>query len=331
MNNVSSDNQSSGLQTRLYIDRDIAAYLGITMSDINNVLYDAFGQRQISTLYTQFNQYFVIMEILPVLQGTLDHLYLKNTAGDPIPLSLMIKTQQETVPLAFTRQNQFPVSTISFNLNEGYSLSQALEAIEMIRHTLEVPSSVEVTLEGLSSIFKKSLSHQLWLCLAAVVVVYLVLGMLYESYIHPLIILSTLPPATFGALLTLFLTKTELSIVALIGIILLIGIVMKNAIIMIDFALTLERQEAKTPQDAIYEACLLRFRPIIMTTATALLGSIPLLFNGVGCELRQPLGLVIIGGLIVSQVLTLYTIPAIYLFFNKLSKITISAQSSVAV
>lgn len=321
---VTSDQTNYGLQTHIYIDRDRALALGITPFDLDNILYSSFSQRQVSTIYTQVNQYYVILEVLPELQKDPQHLrslYLKSFNNVPIPLSTFIRVQDKTGPLVISRQGQFPVSTLSFNVSSKSSLDKAVDVIQEATKKIGIPETLQGSFEGAAKTFKNSLSHEGWLLLAAIIAVYVVLGILYESYIHPLTILSTLPSASVGALLGLILFQKELTIVALIGIILLIGIVMKNAIMMIDFALDLERISKKSPLDAIYEACILRFRPILMTTCAALLGAIPLAFSGgMGAELRQPLGIAIIGGLVVSQILTLYTTPVIYLFFDRLSR-----------
>ena len=323
---VTTDLQNTGLATQLEIDRDTAARLGITMQQVDDTLYDAFGQRQVSTLYTQSNQYHVILEVPRLMQQypeALNAIYL-NTAGNtgnPIPLRVFTRAKQGATELVINRQGQFPVATISFNLAPGAALGDALSAAERAVSTLNIPDSVQTSFEGTAKVFKKSLENELYLMIAAIIVVYIVLGILYESYIHPVTILSTLPSATLGALLALWITNNELSVIALIGIILLIGIVMKNAIMMIDFALDQERRLNKPPREAIFEAALLRFRPILMTTMASLLGAVPLaLGTGMGAELRQPLGIAIIGGLIVSQMLTLFTTPVIYLTFDRLSR-----------
>jgi multidrug efflux pump len=324
LRDVASDQQNQGLEAMLVINRDTAGRLGITPQMIDDALYDAFGQRQVSTMYTQLSQYHVVLEVLPEFQKRpqdLDHIYVRSAQSGAVPLSAFVKMEENNVPLAINHQGQFPVTTVSFNLAPGVSLGQAVNAIEKVKADLDMPLSIQAEFQGTAQAFRASLTNEPLLILAALITVYIVLGVLYESYIHPITILSTLPSAGVGALLALLLCHSELSVIALIGIILLIGIVKKNAIMMIDFALEAEREQGMSPVDAIFEASLLRFRPIMMTTLAALFGAVPLALGaGTGSELRRPLGITIIGGLIFSQVLTLYTTPVIYLWFDRMAK-----------
>ena len=321
---VASDLQDQGLGAQLVIDRDTAARLGIAMSDVDNTLYDAFGQRQVSTIFTQLNQYHVVMEVGANFQtdpSTLSNLYVKSGNGAQVPLSMVAHWEQSRAQLAIGHQGQFPSTVVSFNLAPGKALGDAVNAVHSIEQRIQMPASINASFQGTAAAFQTSLANEPILILAALVTVYIVLGVLYESYIHPITIISSLPSAGVGALRALLICHTEFSVIALIGIILLIGIVQKNAIMMIDFALQAERNEGKTAEEAIFQACQLRFRPIIMTTMAALLGGLPLaLGGGVGAELRKPLGITIVGGLLLSQLLTLYTIPVTYLYFDKLAQ-----------
>ena len=317
-----SDQQDKGLQARLVIDRDTASRLGITPQSLDNALYDAFGQRQVSTMYRALNQYHVVMEVAPEFQQTpeaLQNIYLRSSTGTPIPLAAFTHYEPSNTPLAVNHQGQIPSVTISFNLAPGVSLGAATQALENAERSIGFPPTVAASFQGTAAAFKDSLSSEPVLIFTALITVYIVLGMLYESFIHPITILSTLPSAGVGALLALLLTHNELNVIGTIGIILLIGLVKKNAIMMIDVALDVERNQGKKPVEAIYEACILRFRPIMMTTMAALLGGLPLaLGTGTGSELQRPLGITIVGGLIVSQMLTLFTTPVVYVYLDRL-------------
>ena len=321
---VASDQQDQGLQTSIVVDRDTASRLNILPQAIDDILYDAFGQRQVSTFFTQLNQYHVVLEVDPKFQqdpDTLKNIYVPSSTGAQVLLSAFAHYEPATTPLTINHQDQFPVVTISFNLAPSVSLGDAVDSIRKVEAQAGLPPSIHASFQGTAQAFQASLASEPILIVAAIITVYLVLGMLYESYIHPITILSTLPSAGVGAILALQLFHTELNVIALIGIILLIGIVKKNAIMMIDFALEAERGEGKSPEDSIYQACLLRFRPIMMTTMAALLGGLPLaLGGGTGSELRRPLGISIVGGLMVSQVLTLFTTPVVYLAFDRMAK-----------
>lgn len=322
LSDVASDLQNRGLQAFLEIDRDAASRLGVTMADIDDTLYSAFGQRQISTLFTQASQYRVVIEIDPRLSKgpeALTSLFVRTRNGQPVPLSSIARVSERPTTLLINHVGQFPSVSVSFNLGPRASLGEAVEAIERTVRTVELPAAIEMRFEGAARAFRSSLSSTLWLILAAVVTMYIVLGVLYESLIHPITILSTLPSAAVGALLALWVTGRPLDMIAIIGIILLIGLVKKNGIMMVDFALEATRRQGLSPEKAIHQAALQRFRPILMTTLAALFGALPLMFSsGSGAELRQPLGLVMVGGLLVSQVLTLFTTPVVYLYFDRL-------------